>query len=309
MKLLRTLEVSQAQQNSSLDYVFENGRKEPRNDLDIAVMSANVDCKRYIAATSGKRQHSVPPRSACSNKSRTWLQHDSSAWEEAVEFEISITLNGRTYTRRRSFPRIVRLRNELIKEVRNRQKNHPGRFGVLRSFLFDGASSNEQGKIQEKLTPEQQKPKENEVLFDDDNGEYSTTNLCDVQGLSLTKMQSTLNGRYCPAIETWLQSVSSEIVDPHTSPTLTEFLKEDNVSRNASVLSMKSQKKTRKRRQKCSQLWSIQEDRPCIHKDDISIADNFPYEDGEDRYENNDNLFVPDGFDEDNECEAYFSAI
>lgn len=294
-------------------------KKEPNNDLvGIAVTSANVDYKRYIAATSRSRSRANVFLS--NNKSARFERresdsttaHDSSSWEEAVEFEISITLNGRTYTRKRSFPRIVRLRNELVKEVRNRRRNHPGRFGVLRSFVFDpGSPSRDDSSSSERRgTPRSRGEQEGEASVDDHDDSVTTTNLCDVEGLSLTNMQSKLNGSYCPAIETWLQSVSSELVDPQTSPTLADFLKEDNTLPAGASASRKAKRQHLKRRhQPSNQLWSISEDEPCTEKDDDVACEHRRRAEQEHVIDTSDPFSSEVESDEDNECDAYFNAI
>lgn len=275
------------------------------NDIGIAVKSANVDCKRLIAATARNRRrprltkHIVDDNNYIGDRVTTNSDKDnssSSAWEEAVQFEISITLNDRTYTRSRSFPRIVRLRNELVKEVKNRRRNHPGRFGVLRSLVYGVAGSSSES-CSSVNSDEQQRMEYEEV---------STDNLCDVKNMSITRMQSTLNGRYCPAIEIWLQSVlSSELIDPHTSPSLADFLKEDSIS-DMGAGAANNKKKTivaSKRQTKwSSQLWSILEDRPCMAND--YIKSQFSADDCMD-----DCLVSAEYVEEENECDVYDSAI
>lgn len=269
------------------------------NDIDIAVKSANVDCKRYIAATSKSRRRSRLA-SVPSEKSK----NDSSLWEEAVEFEISISFNGYTYTRSRSFPRIVRLRNEIAKEIGSRKKKcSTARFPVIRSLVDDAAST----CITSGYYGQQKQHKPNHL-----NDDIATVSLCDVMGLSLTMMQSALNGRSCPAIETWLQSVSSELIDPRASPSLTDFLKEDTASEPSAVT--KSKRWSKRKCQQPSQLWSIQEDRPCMDKDSVVCRDNRETDVVDDEpssscMHNIDSHHTRAISDEDNECDAYYSAM
>jgi len=270
------------------------------NDIDIAVKSANVNCKRYIAATSENRRSSSSV-STSSAKST----NDSSSWEEAVDFEISITFNGYTYTRSRSFPRIVRLRNEIAKEISSRKKkNSNARFPVIRSLVNDATNT----CITSGYYGQQKTYKPQHLT--DDSTTVITNSLCDVMGLSLTMMQLALNGRSCPAIETWLQSVSSELVDPHASPSLTDFLKEDTATKTSTATT--SKRRTKRRCKQPTQLWSIQEDHPCIEKGNIVCQPQKEVvvkEKQPSSLMNIESHLMTATADEDNECDAYFSAV
>ena len=182
---------------------------EAENDLGISVTSANLDRKRFIAATS--------------TSSRVKKAGSIDQWE-AVEYELSIDYDGKKYTARRSFPRMRRLRDELVREVQTRRSNYPGKFGVLRSFMThlapeidhltdDSSSDSDDDSVIPELPAD--------LCSDDGVDNYNPVGLA---GRTLNMIQSSATGN-CPHLEAWLKSVS-KVVSPSTSPSLRSFLAE-----------------------------------------------------------------------------------
>ena len=126
---------------------FQN-KTDNDNERGIAVKEAKFDPVRLVQAVTGgcnsRPQHqrkttlrrrsssenmrdsqssilqSSPgsPKSSCDkNKHDTGSPH-----EEAIQFELSISFNGRTYTATRTLQCIIQLRNDLIREMRYRQQ-------------------------------------------------------------------------------------------------------------------------------------------------------------------------------------------
>lgn len=177
------------------------------NDLGIAVTSANLDRKRFIAMNGAS--------------SRIKQAGSVENWE-AMEYELSINCNGKKYTVFRSLPRIVRLRNELLKEIRTRRINYPGHFGVIRSFMTHPIDSkyhvdDTDSDSDDSVIPELPARFCKEETID---GASSTGS----GWRSLNNIQSSATDD-CPRLEEWLKSVA-KLVNPHTSPSLSDFLAE-----------------------------------------------------------------------------------
>ena len=118
------------------------------NDRGIAIKEAKIDPVRLIQAVTGcgntrpqhQRKTTLRRRSSSENmrdSQSSLLQSCSSSstsssgdkkndtgspHEEAIQFELSISFNGRTYTATRTLQCIIQLRNDLIREMRYRQQ-------------------------------------------------------------------------------------------------------------------------------------------------------------------------------------------
>jgi len=182
-----------------------NVQDESKNDLGIAVTSVNLDRKRFIAINS----HSFNVKRPGS----------LDQWE-AVEYELSISFNGKQYTAKRSFPRILRLRRELVKELHTRRNNYSGHFGVIRSFMAHPADSYDQNYKCHKDSDATLIPELPSGLCSDE----TPNERLGIAGRSLNMIQSSVTGN-SPRLEEWLKLVFQR-VKPETSPSLTSFLSE-----------------------------------------------------------------------------------
>lgn len=261
------------------------------NDVGITVTTASLDKKKFIAASS-------------SNLSKSNSSGSIDQWE-AVEYELSIKFNGETYKTNKSFPRIVQLRNDLVREVQMRRNRYPGHFGVIRSFMThpsvdDGGKNNKcNDEDNDSVIPELP-----EGLCNDDSSDDGSTG-----SRSLNMIQSSAIGD-CPRIESWLKSVSS-LVNPHTSPTLTDFLSERKELSEPQVMprlfprARRFLRNRRRSRNSCSSLSSICEETEVdvFSMKEISIE---TYE-SDTEAKNNDENFMDDEDDEDSfsECDAF----
>lgn len=181
---------------------------EEENDLGIAVKSANLDRKRFIAANS--------------SSSRIKRAGSLDQWE-AVEYELSINYDGKKYTAKRSFPRIRRLRHELLREVETRKNNYPGKFGVIRSFVSPLPASDHSTDDSSTESDEDSVIPELPADLCSDDGMDSESPM-GLAGRTLNMIQSSATGN-CPHLEEWLMRVS-KVVHPNTSPSLRSFLAE-----------------------------------------------------------------------------------
>jgi hypothetical protein len=190
---------------------------EPNQKVGIAVKEAKIDAARLIHALTAKstastRQQAgtaaaITPASSDGNsrtrsRRRNHPQHTTvTPQEDAMQFELSISFNGRKYTAIRTLPSILQLRRDLVEEVENRsaafeQRRHPTRFYPA-------------GNDQDVCIPEL--PRVAEDCPWTAQASRGFTMLHDVLRV------------YAPTLEGWLRKVTM-LVPPHDSPSWTNFL-------------------------------------------------------------------------------------
>lgn len=212
----------------------------------ISVKAAKVDRRRFIERFISR---------ARKFRSEAQARIDAGVMiKEDVYFDLSITFNGHTYTRRRTFPRVVRLRNEIVRELHIRRQNKSRRFGVLR-MLFESDVKNHHEEEHDADIPELPA-----VMGVESDAPASNLGIA---GLSLHLLQSALMYKFCPAMELWLKSISN-LVNPETSPSFKEFLDEGNAVVGDTCNERKFAK--RPKRESCARLCSIREDGPFEEK-------------------------------------------
>lgn len=173
--------------------------------LGIAVKVAKLDPVRLVQSIAGpsrpqiSQQRKIRRRnSPDSPPSPTRGEKECSKGnphEDAIEFELSISFNGRKYTAMRSMQCIVQLRNDLIREMNFRK---PWSHTTRRQHSQD---AKDEDTIQiPKIPP----------IF---SGGFV--------GRGFTMLHAVLTS-YCPAMEIWLRSVTSIV--PQDSESLTNFL-------------------------------------------------------------------------------------
>jgi hypothetical protein len=214
------------------DYNAIDERVGPEQNVGIAVKEAKIDAARLIHALTTKsttttRQQqqagaSTTPVSsdhsqANSNtrsRRRNHPQHTSvTPQEDAMQFELSISFNGRKYTAMRTLPSILQLRRDLMEEVENRQRifqsagfeppRHPAR--LYSDYDDDDKSCQEQNVCIPEL------PR----LAEDCPWTAQAS-----RGFSM--LQGVLSS-YAPTLERWLRNVT-ELVPPNDSPSWANFL-------------------------------------------------------------------------------------
>lgn len=259
-----------------------------KSNLGIAVTSANLDRKRFIALNN--------------SSSRSGLSSIAIDEWEAVEYELSISLNGKQYTAKRSFPRIVRLRNELVKEVRTRRNNYPGHFPLIRSLITSPVDSKECAIDAE----ENSKDSDGSLIPELPPGlnDGNERQLLGPARRSLNNIQSSVTG-FCPRLEEWLKSVS-QLVNPQTSPSLTSFLAEpypDEQGKMPKIFPRARRFLRRKSSLSSSTLSSISEDNVL---DETSITENQNEEDNDELFSESQEILEDDDSDDSfSECDAF----
>jgi hypothetical protein len=159
--------------------------------------------------------------------------------EEAIQFELSINFNGRSYQATRTLPRIIQLRNDLIRELNYHRKilMRRRRKVQLRSSLQNADSIPNPGRKPAhedddslSLSSDEDSLADSDDMHDltipelpciSDKGAPATVATGFV-GRGFTMLHALLRS-YCPAMEGWLLTVTS-IISPNDSPTLTKFL-------------------------------------------------------------------------------------
>mmetsp|Transcript_17148 Transcript_17148/g.32469 ORF Transcript_17148/g.32469 Transcript_17148/m.32469 type:complete len:424 (-) Transcript_17148:1503-2774(-) len=148
----------------------------------------------------------------------------SNSQDDAIQFTLSITFNGRKYTATRALPSFIKLRQDLMQEL-EKKKNSPSR--LTRSGL---SNSNVDGsrKVETSLHPD------TDALHQDDReviipelpiggnaiDSDTSSGLIGMAGRGFRGLQDTVKN-YCPPMEHWIRSVAALVP---SSPTLANFL-------------------------------------------------------------------------------------
>jgi hypothetical protein len=205
---------------------------EPDQNVGIAVKEAKIDAARLIhalttrstAATRQQQQAAASASPASSDhcqanshtrsRRRNHPQHTTvTPQEDAMQFELSISFNGRKYTAMRTLPSLLQLRRDLMEEVENRQRifqsagfeppRHPAR------FYSDCDDDDKKCQDQDVCIPELPR------LAEDCPWTAQAS-----RGFSM--LQGVLSS-YAPTLEGWLRNVT-KLVPPNDSPSWANFL-------------------------------------------------------------------------------------
>lgn len=218
-------------------------RHNSNGDVVIAVKEAKIDPVRLIRslALSGDSKKNVATKpKPMGNDNQRGNRSDNGCHcgphEEAINFEFSISFNGREYSATRTLPRILQFRTDLIEEFRarrmwrerrrKRKQSVPPPMTKVRDLSDD--------EEEDELIPELPR------LSEDAAG----------GGRGFTMLNALLRS-YGPALEHWMMKVMDIV--PHDSQCLTQFLWEP-VSGNAAMMGRKFE-----RRRSSSTLLAIQE--------------------------------------------------
>jgi hypothetical protein len=203
---------------------------EAEQNVGIAVKEAKIDAARLIHAlttkstTTTRQQQQATASTAPSDHSqatshtrsrrRNHPQHTSvTPQEDAMQFELSISFNGRKYTAMRTLPSLLQLRRDLMEEVENRQRIfqsagfepplHPAR------LYADYDDEDKRCQDQDVCIPELPR------LAEDCPWTAQAS-----RGFSM--LQGVLSS-YAPTLERWLRNVT-KLVPPNDSPSWANFL-------------------------------------------------------------------------------------
>jgi hypothetical protein len=178
--------------------------------LGIAVKEAKLDPVRLVQSITApsrpktsqqlkiRRRNSpdsLPSPTRCEKERSKGNPH-----EDAIEFELSISFNGRKYTAMRSMQCIVQLRYDLIREM-----------NVRKQWLHTRRQHSQDTKDEDRDTI--QIPEIPCMTDEEGSGGFV--------GRGFTMLHAVLSS-YCPAMERWLRSVTTIV--PQDSESLTNFL-------------------------------------------------------------------------------------
>lgn len=193
----RELPSAQLEQKESFE--FETSR-----ETEVRVKHGKIDAIQLLECLSGKRQaksscRRIRRRSAtrCVVEKSNEPEH-CSLLEGAMQFELSITCNGRTYGAVRSLARIRQLYRELMEEFEFYKKELPSDSCLRGVDGFNASSSSN------RLIP---------ILPDA------------LEGTSASNfgLLNAIIHQYIPSLESWLNEVL-DIIPPKDSPSLSYFL-------------------------------------------------------------------------------------
>ena len=244
-------------------------RPECATEVDIAVKDAKIDPVRLVQSLTASSSCNRGSPNDISSRSRMKrdlagssdmeqsvanIKKGHTPHEDAIQFELSISFNGRTYSATRTLPRIIALRNDLIRELNTRRRqlqNQRMRWQI--KALTDGADDDDTvSTVEDENEPENWDVTIPEIPECDT--ESGSIQACGVTGRGFAMLQALLRP-YCPAMERWLQNVAN-LVPPNSSPSLANFLWEP-----VSVEGLGDRKVSRSGLKKsCSSLDCIQED-------------------------------------------------
>jgi hypothetical protein len=189
-----------------------------RTEVGIEVKEAKIDPVRLVQAVTtvnNKRTNQGGARSLKNNRDSQCGR--STPHEDAIQFELSISFNGRSYSATRTLPRIMELRNDLIRELNCRRKR-------LQRRRIRWNSKNPNDKDDDTVATVDEE--EDFDVFIPEIPECDTDSVAvnggGVAGRGFAMLQALLRP-YCPAIERWLRNVM-DLVPPTSSPSLSNFL-------------------------------------------------------------------------------------
>mmetsp|Transcript_24567 Transcript_24567/g.37112 ORF Transcript_24567/g.37112 Transcript_24567/m.37112 type:complete len:309 (+) Transcript_24567:1-927(+) len=201
-------------------------------ELDISVKEAKIDPMRLMESLTSPTKSRKQKINSCQIENNLGVKgshgddNDDDPHKNAIEFELNISLNGRTYTARRTLPRIIQLRNDLISEMKNSSRN----LHNMRQMRWLGRRHHHRKSADDDEMTVQTVVEH--VEFDDEdsitipelpqyfNEEGDSSGSFAARGFS--KLQILMRS-YRPVIEGWLRRVA-DIVSPTESPSLSTFL-------------------------------------------------------------------------------------
>jgi len=218
----------------------EDKKTEFQSEVDILVREAKIDPVRLVQSLTSpkkkrRKQNFLVSKSMqdLNDKHRNANDDDDDNGDphrDAIEFELSIAFNGRTYTAKRTLSSVIQLRNDIIMEMKNRsRKLH------LREMRWPKSPKKYRRETHvdhhHVNAIELLKDNNDENRSDQFNGTipkvpnyYPEENMFGGQLVScgFTALQALLL-RYCPVMEGWLRQII-DLVAPIDSPSLSNFL-------------------------------------------------------------------------------------
>jgi hypothetical protein len=230
------------QQNCTTEIQRNHEYSNTPREVGILVKDAKIDLSSLVKSFTNRRikcrqQNScslepleVEPKKETDSSQKS---NDDDPHKDAIQFELKISYNGRTYSAMRTLPNLIQLRNDLIAEITNRRK----------------AMRDRRRRWGKRISIDSIYPIEGEIYSvsneDDDDDMTVNTMEDDLQDVTIPELpdyyasELTYSGRsfackgftflqgllrlYCPAIENWLLKIT-DLVPPMDSPSLSQFL-------------------------------------------------------------------------------------
>lgn len=116
--LFPPLAASASSSKRGVYHAHEEKLDEP--EVHVVVKEAKIDPARLVQSLTAPKQQPSQRRSNGCRRPRAPEAPCYSPQEESMEFELSVSFNGRTYTAVRTLPSILRLRDDLELETKDR---------------------------------------------------------------------------------------------------------------------------------------------------------------------------------------------
>jgi hypothetical protein len=234
------------------------------SQVGISVKDAKIDPVRLVKSltttTKSRKQNNSAtpsaPQEVTANKSGSCKvdkntcsnDEDDDPHKDAIQFELNISFNGRTYSATRTMPRIIQLRNDLISEINIRRSKALRRMRWIKKqskVVVDFLEVDEADDIGDDMTVKTVDDNDNVSRHD----HYDDVKIPELPDYYSAEERSNSGGRgrgftllhallrsYCPVMEGWLLKVTALVPD---SPSLSNFLWEP-VSGSADMRSTNS---------------------------------------------------------------------
>lgn len=202
-------------------------------EVGISVREAKIDLVKLVKSLttstktkSRKRDTNPPPPPVVHTKQSSDVnasdeEEEDDPHKEAIQFELSISFNGRTYSATRTLPNIIQLRNNLISEISSRRKVLRDRRPRWIKKAMEGEADSDDDETAKTVEMDDVYdvtiPELPDYYSSDDRNTGGS-----FAGRGFTLLQALLRS-YCPVMEGWLQKVT-DLVPPMDSPSLSHFL-------------------------------------------------------------------------------------
>lgn len=184
--------------------------------------------------------HTSPPRAkhdhdAHSTSAQPTVSTTEDSHDDAIQFTLSISFNGRKYTATRALQSFIKLRNDLISEFSNHKRRH------CKSRLHQSPECKDNnGEDDDSISNDVRIP-EVPIAGDSRDGNKLVNGPMAMVGHGFTGLQATICS-YCPPMEHWIQKIAKLVP---SSPALAKFLWEPIQNNNQEAVPAEPQRNSK----------------------------------------------------------------
>lgn len=173
---------------------------------------SNAPTTKQPEVSTGKKDSSSIDNSDCNS------QEEDDPHKDAIQFELNISFNGRTYSATRTLPRIIQLRNDLISEISIRRSKALRRMRWIKKRPKADFDVEDDDVTVVTVNDDEDEDVKIPELPDYYSAEERSSS--GGRGRGFTLLHALLRS-YCPVMEGWLLKVADLAPD---SPSLSNFL-------------------------------------------------------------------------------------